>query len=55
MRYSVTPRIGPKILKEWSNSNYREIMLAAMGLELLMLAILVVVEVLDYVHSFTKH
>ena len=32
-------------VKQWLNSSYREIMLAAMGLELLLLLILVVVEI----------
>jgi hypothetical protein len=47
MRYGPT-RITKERFKALCEGNYRGIMLGFMGLELLLLAFLVVVEVLDY-------
>lgn len=38
-----------RTFKDWTNSSYKELMLVAMGVELLLLLVLVIVEVASYV------
>jgi hypothetical protein len=50
VRYSVTPRIGLKVLREWADARYRGLMLVAMFIELALLGVLVMLEAWGLVH-----